>query len=76
MPKREPPDPVAALEAVAGAARARIASQEAFEASLRAAVDAGATLRAIAGAAGVTHGRVSQIVGPVGKKGGRRRIEP
>jgi hypothetical protein len=50
---------------VRAAALGRRAADERFQVSLVAAIAAGASLRAVGDAAGLTHGRVSQLVGPV-----------
>lgn len=63
------------LDQVAAATRERDAIQDNWVASLRAAVAAGATFGQVAAAAGVTRQRVSQIVGPTGRKPGRRKPE-
>lgn len=57
------PNPIARVRA---AARARDAAQERFEEALRSAIGAGVSIRTVAEAAGLTHTRVGQIVGPVG----------
>jgi hypothetical protein len=54
-----------ALESVRAAAHERRAADERFQLALVSAIAAGASLRAVAAAAGLTHGRISQLVGPV-----------
>lgn len=51
-----------ALAVVEEAAAGRVDAQKAFDEAILTAVAAGASFRAVAKAAGLTHGRVAQIV--------------